>query len=150
MAEFSITLSSIKNSKTVEIKGLGMLTARKLGSGEELELSAKMRRTGKIIDELSKTDFSKLDTSKPEHLKIVQRMAKKFDSLTNELDAIKIFEFNTYKSLLSDDKDGAVVDVIMSTLTDEERAKLFKMIFGEVDQINSPEATVDAEGSKDV
>lgn len=141
MADFSIALNSVRDTRTVNIEGLGVLTARKLGSGEELQISADYRRMGKILDELKGMDFKKFDTSKPEHLKIVKRMAKRADEIGDELEAIKLREFNTYKNLLSDDQGGKLVDIIMNTLTEKERSELFKRIFGEIVPLDTPENT---------
>lgn len=148
MADFSISLSDVQNAKTVEIKGLGDLTVRKLGSGEELDLSAKMRRTGKIIGELSSMDFTKFDTTNPAELKGMEKLAKRAEELSDELDRIKRLEFNTYKQSLSDDQGGKVVDVIMNTLTDKERSELFKRIFGDVSEVTTPNTEVNTEENK--
>jgi len=139
MSEITISLNNIQNIKTVNIEGHGAIHARKLGSGEELDLSAKMRRTGKIIEELSAIDFTKFNTGKPEDLKKVTKIANRAEELSDELEAIKRFEFNTYKNLLSDDKNGKVVDVIMNTLSEKERAALFDQIFGEIKVLETPE-----------
>lgn len=139
MADISISLNNVQNVKTVNIEGLGVIRARRLGSGEELDLSTRMRRTGKILDELSAMDFTKFDTSNPEELKKLKRLTKRAELLSDELDDIKRFEFNTFKRCMSDEKDGEVVDVIMNTLTDRERGELFKQIFGVVKQIDAPD-----------
>src|SRR5690606_36906241 len=125
MADISISLSNIQHVKTVNIEGLGVLKVRKLGAGEDLDLSFKQRRLGKLIEELSKIDFTSLDTSKPSDIKKIEKLAKKAEALGDEIAEIKKFEFETYKRLLSDDKNGEIVDVIMNTLTDQERAELF-------------------------
>jgi vacuolar-type H+-ATPase subunit I/STV1 len=148
MADFSIALSGIRNTRTVNIEGLGVITARRLGSGEELELSAKSRRLGKIFDELGRMDFTKFDTSKPEELKELKKLTDKAEKLYLEVEEIKRFEMSIYRGLLSDDKGGKVVDVIMNTLTDEERGELFKQIFGKSTQVVAPDVET-AEGKSD-
>lgn len=142
MAEISLSLNNIQNVKTVNLEGLGIIKVRKLGSGEELDLSTKMRRTNKILDELSALDFSSFDTSKAEDLKEIQKLTKKAERLSDELDEIKRFEFETYKRLITDEKNGKVVDVIMNTLTDQERGELFSIIFGQVKEVSVPEEPV--------
>lgn len=139
MADISIALNNVQNVKTVNIEGLGVLTVRKLGAGEDLDLSSKMRRLGKVIDELSAIDFSKLDARKPEHLKIIEKESKRAEALSDELAEIKRFEFNMYKRCLSDDQGGKVVDVVMNTLTEQERAALFMEIFGENRKLDVPD-----------
>lgn len=136
MSEMTISLSNIQEVKSVPIKGvdgkvLGVLNARKLGSGEDLDLSQKLRRLNKVIDELTSIDFSGLDATKEEDQKQIEKLSKRASKLSDELSEIKEFEFNTYKKLLSDDQDGKVVDVVMNTLTEAERGKLFMQIFGD-------------------
>lgn len=147
MGDFTIALSSIQNTRTVNIEGLGVITARRLGSGEELELSAKSRRLGKIFDELGSMDFTKFDTSKPEELKELKKLTDKAEKLSLEVEEIKRFEMTIYRGLLSDDKGGKVVDVIMNTLTDQERGELFKQIFGKPAQVDAPDTQTPEENS---
>jgi len=137
--EVNISLNNIRNTKTVNINGVGVIHARKLGAGEQLDLSVKLRRLGKLIQELSKIDFMQFNEANPEDIKKIEKLNKKVESITNEIEDIKRFEFHTYKRCLTDDKNGEVVDVIMNTLTDEERTELFKQIFGEVKPISSTE-----------
>lgn len=149
MAGISIALANIQNIKTVNIEGLGTLYVRRLGAGEELDLSSKLRRLGKLIDELSKIDLSKYDLAKPDDVKRVKKMSARVDEISDEIQGIKAFEFKTYKKCLSDDKNGEVVDVIMNTLTDQERSALFKQIFGEPTQVELDETVVlDREGEE--
>lgn len=140
MADISISLNNIQNIKLVNIEGVGDLTVRRLGAGEELDLSTKQRRLLKLLDELEKVDQSKFDTTKPEELKKLTKLTRRLDVITDEISEIKKFEFNTYKRCLSDNKNGEIVDLIMNTLTDEERAKLFVEIFGNKKEVTAPDA----------
>ncbi len=137
MAEISISLNSIQNIKTVNIEGLGVLHIRKLGSGEDLDLSFKQRRVNKLIDELSNISFVGLDATNPDDIKKIDKLAKKADAIQEEISQIKKDEFDIYKRLLSDDKGGKVVDVIMNTLTPKERAEIFNIAFGEKKQVET-------------
>lgn len=148
MADISISLNSIQNIKTVNIEGLGVLKIRKLGSGEDLDLSFKRRRVNKLIDELSAIDFTSLDTKKPSDLKKMERLSKRADAIQDEIAETKASEFEIYKRLLSDDKGGAVVDVIMNTLTDAERAEIFHIAFGEKKPLEAPEHVVNDDHEK--
>jgi len=148
-ADVNVALNNIQNIKTVNIEGVGTLKVRRMGAGEELDLSRKLRRLGKVIDELSALDFTKYNPSKPEDLKKINKLTKKAESLSEELSEIKKFEFETYKRCMSDDSDGRVVDVIMNTLTDTERAKLFKIVFGKTKQIDTP-GSVKPEEKEDI
>jgi hypothetical protein len=138
----SISLNNIQNIKTVNIEGIGVVKVRRLGAGEDLDLSVKVRRLGKLIDELSAIDFTKYDAKKPEDLKEIEKLTKRAEAISDEVAEIKRFEFETYKRCFSDDKDGALVDVIMNTLTEAERAELFKQIFNEKKQIEAPKTVL--------
>lgn len=139
MADISLSLNNIQNIKTVNIEGVGVIRVRRMGAGEELDLSNKLRRLGKIIDELSAIDFTKHDASKPEDLKKIAKLAKRAEALSDEVTDIKRFEFDTYKRCISDDKNGEVVDLIMNTLTEDERTALFKEIFGIKKPVEAPD-----------
>jgi len=146
MADITISLGNIQNIKTVEIEGLGILKIRKLGSGEDLDLSFKQRRMNKLIDELTSISFVGLDARKPKDVKKIDSLAKKADSIQEEISEIKKSEFELYKSLLSDDKGGKVVDVIMNTLNDKERAEIFNIAFGVKKQVEATDIqTVESE-----
>lgn len=138
----SISLNNIQNIKTVNIEGVGVVKVRRLGAGEDLDLSTKLRRLGKLIDDLNTFDFTKYDAKKPDDLKEIEKLAKKAEAISDEVAEIKKFEFETYKRCLSDDEGGAVVAIIMNTLTEIERAELFKQIFSAKKQIESPEITL--------
>lgn len=139
MADISISLANIQTIKTVNIEGVGVLKARRLGSGEELDLSVKLRRFSNLVNELSAMDFMSLDAEKPDDYKKIQKMKKRASEISEEIEAVKRFELETYRRLLSDDQDGKVVDVIMDTLSDEERTELFKQIFGSKTEMEKPE-----------
>ena len=138
MADISISLNTIQNIKTVHIKGVGVLNVRKLGAGEELDLSFKLRRLNKIVGELNAIDLTKFNSRKPGDLKKITKLSEKIDLLSEEASEIKRAEFDIYKRCLSDDEGGKVVDVIMNTLSDEERAELYRQVFGENKPIESP------------
>lgn len=134
MADISISLSQVQNTKTIELKGLGVLKIRRLGSGEDLDLSFKRRRINRLIDELNSIDFTKLDMKKPADVKKMEKRAKRADEIQDEITEIKKQEFELYKGLLSDEEDGKVVDVVMQRLSDKERAELFRIAFDEKKQ----------------
>lgn len=129
MADISISLSDVQNVKSVEIKDLGTLYIRKLGSGEELDMSVRSRRIDAIIKELSHMDFMQYDSSKPTDVKKIEKLQNRADKLTGELAEIKQHELDMYRRLMSDDKKGAVVDVILNTLSDDERTELIRQAF---------------------
>jgi hypothetical protein len=147
MADISISLNNVQDIRTVHIEGLGVLKVRKTGSGEDLDLSFKRRRVNKLIDELSAIDFSSLDTKKPSDLKKMERLSQRADAIQDEITEIKKLEFEIYKHLLSDDKGGAIVDVVMNTVSDTGRAEIFRRAFAETKPISTLETVVtDSDG----
>ncbi len=126
----SIALNDIQDTRTVNIEGVGVLNIRKLGSGEDLDLSFKQRRFNKLLDELASIDFVGLDATKPSDMKKIKRQSDRAEKIGEEISNIKQSQFEIYKRLLSDDKNGKVVDLIMNTLNDVERAKIFEIAFG--------------------
>ena len=141
MADVSISLSNIQNIKTVNIEGLGLVKARKLGAGEELDLLFKQRRLGKILEELDSLDFTKIDTSKKSGINKAKELSDRIDKLTSEIEEIKKFELETFRRCFTDDKNGEIVETLIQTLTEEERMALFKEIFGERKTLEVPDTT---------
>jgi len=142
MTDISISLNNIQNIKTVNIEGVGIVKVRRLGSGEELDLSSKIRRLGKLIDELSRIDFTVLDANKPEDLAKITKLTRRVEELSDEISAIKESEFEVYKKCFTDDEGGRIVDIIMNTLSEQERAELFRQIFGDVKELDTPDNIV--------
>ena len=145
MTDVSISLSNIVNKKKIRIEEIGDFTVRKMGAGEELDLSKKMRRLGDILDKLEGFDFTKFDMSKPEDVQEVAKLQKQMTKLSDEITDIKRFEFETYKRCFEDDNDGKNVDKLMNELPESARAELFRQIFQEtegvtVDKAVTPEA----------
>jgi hypothetical protein len=134
MADISISLSQVQNTKTIELKGLGVIKIRRLGSGEDLDLSFKRRRINRLIDELNSIDFASLDMKKPADVKKMEKRAKRAEEIQGEIADIKQQEFDLYKGLLSDEKGGEIVETVMRVLSDSERAKLFQIAFDEKKQ----------------
>lgn len=146
-ADVSFLLNTLQNIKTVEINGVGLIRVRKLGTGEELTLSLKMRRADKITEELIELSKRRLDSSTPEGMKSVKRVNKRVDSLSEELIELKKFQYDAYKACLSDESNGKVVDIIMDTLSEEARAAFLRQVFGAKNQVESQEAIKPDEGS---
>jgi len=129
--QITISLSNIRNTKSVLIEGIGTFTVRRLGSGEQLDLSLKARRIDEIINELNDVNFTKYDLAKPAHRKKVVELEKYIEALSKELTTIKTDELNLYKACFVDEDNGKKVDELIDSLTDMERAVLFENIFGE-------------------
>lgn len=149
MADITISLNNIRNVKTLYVDGIGGFTVRKLGAGEELDLSDRLRRLGAILNELSKIDFSKYDSTKPEDIKKLNKIQKRAEKLTQEVNEIQRFELETYKRCFEDDNNGKNVDLLIDSLSAQDRSELFKQIFDpikpiEVDKKESVKTKTDA------
>lgn len=120
----SIALSNIQNIRTVNIEPYGVFKVRKLGAGEELDMSAKLRRLNEILKELRSFDVTP-DTDE----KTVLEYQNKSDKLLNEISAIKRFEYDTYRGLFEDEDGGKSVKRLFKVMDEETRAEVFRQIF---------------------
>lgn len=145
MADISISLNNIRNTKTLFIEGIGGFTVRKLGAGEELDLSDKMRRLGQVYGELQKIDFSKYDTTNKEDLKEIEKIGKRAEELSDEINEIQRFELETYKRCFTADKDPKDVDTLIDQLSVEDRTNLFKRLFDPIKTVQAPESVSEPE-----
>lgn len=141
MSEINISITNIRKTKRVLIEGIGTFTVRKLGAGEELDLSDKLRRLGAILDELKAIDFSKYENATEEHIAELNAIHKRADKLTKEIHQIQRFELDTYAKCFSDDNGGKDVKVLLDTLSAEDRSALFQTIFKPVIPVAKPEQT---------
>lgn len=131
MAEISISLSNVQNIKTVNIEGLGVFKVRRLGPGEEYDLSTKRRRLTKIADEMVKikAEIDKLDDAAKEAY--AQSELPKIDKLSDEIAQIQMNELDVYKRCFTDDDEGKKTNELINMLTADERMKLYSQIFDE-------------------
>lgn len=131
MADITISLSNVHNIKRVKIDPIGVFEVRKMGAGEELDLSDKLRRLNEIIEELTAIDFNKINMNKPtkKDIKAMEALTKKADALMEEINDIKRFELETYSRCFNDNADGVNTKKLLDSLSDEDRAELFKQIF---------------------
>lgn len=137
----NISLGNIQNIKEVYIEELGKtIRIRRLGAGEELDLSAKMRRLGKIVDELSNIDFTVLDAAKEKDRKEIEKLSKRAEKLSYEITEIKQFELDTFSKCLTDSEGGKVVKELLNMLSDEDRSEFFRQAFDTTTIIEAPEA----------
>lgn len=129
MADFQIALQNIQNIKTVDIEGVGLFRVRKLGAGEELDLSSKLRRLMEIAKKLEALKIDEIDATTKEGQERFAQVSEKVDKYSAEIGEIKKFELETYKKCFVDENNGENVDFLINALSDEERTKLFDMIF---------------------
>jgi protein tyrosine/serine phosphatase len=128
----SISLSNVKNIKTVNIEGIGVFQVRKLGAGAELDLSDKLRRLDKIVGIVKSLDFTSHDPTTEEGKAELEKIQAKAIKLMDEVGEIRRFELETYKSCFTDDNNGKNTKKLFDILSDEERVELFKQIFNPV------------------
>lgn len=131
--EITISLSNIRKVKRAKI-GDTVFTVRKLGAGEELELSANMRRAGVLIDSFNKMRKKMLEQSEEEkaNTKELTKLAKKMDKFTEELHEIQLFQYESYLKIFDDGtKDQAKTKELLSSLSIDERDELLKQIWAE-------------------
>lgn len=130
MAELSISLSNIQNIKTVHIEELGDFKVRRLGPGEEYDLSMKRRRLVKIADQMKaiKKEIEAVEDAKEKDAVATSKM-EEIDQLTDEITQIQKFELDTYKKCFTDDADGKNTETLINSLTSDERLKLYATIF---------------------
>jgi len=131
MADITISLSNVHNIKKVKIDPIGVFEVRKMGAGEELDLSDKLRRLNEIVEELNGIDFNKINITNPtkKDIKNMEGLTKQADSLMEEINEIKRFELATYARCFNDNADGKNTKILLDSLSDEDRAELFKQIF---------------------
>lgn len=129
MAELTISLSNIQNIKTVNITGLGVFRVRRIGPGEEYDLSMKRRRLVKIAAEMVrlKSDMDKLSGAEREEF--ASKALPQIDKLSNEIVDIQKYELDTYKRCFTDDDNGKKTEELINSLTVDERLKLYSLIF---------------------
>lgn len=130
MAELSISLSNVQNIKTVNIEGLGVFKVRRLGPGEEYDLSTKRRRLMKISQEMVKIK-KKIDNVPGESEKeaLALKNLDYINKLSDEITDIQKYELDAYKRCFTDDSNGEKTEKLINSLTDDERLKLYSMIF---------------------
>lgn len=148
MADISISLNNIRNTRTLYVDGIGGFTVRKLGAGEELDLSDRMRRLGIILKELQSIDFTKFDQTKTEDLKELEKIRKRAEKLSDEVNEIQRFELETYKRCFTADKDPKKVDVLINQLSIEDRSNLFKQMFDPIVPVEAPESVSEVDKEK--
>lgn len=141
MSDVNISITNIRKTKRVLIEGIGTFTVRKLGAGEELDLSDKLRRLGDILTELKAIDFTKYESATEEHVKELNAIRKRAEKLTKEVHQIQRFELDTYTKCFTDDNDGKDVKILLDTLSAEDRSALFQTIFKPVVPVANPEKT---------
>lgn len=145
MADISISLNNIRNTKTLFVEDLdASFVVRKLGAGEELDLSDKMRRLGVILGELQSIDFTGFDLTKEEDIKELEKIRKRASKLSDEVNDIQRFELETYKRCFTSEKGEEMVSKLLNELSVDDRSNLFKQLFDTVKPLETKEDATNA------
>lgn len=144
MADITISLSNVHNVKKVHIDEIGDFKVRKMGAGEELDLSDKLRRLNEIIEELNDLDFTGINLAKPTKKDITElkRLTNRSEKLMEEINVIKRFELEAYAKCFDDGGDGSKTKELLDSLSDEDRSALLNAIFGKAKIVEVPEEPV--------
>lgn len=130
MSDITISLSNIQNIKTVNITGLGVFKVRRLGAGEEYDLSTKRREIAKAVREMMKINSDmNLITDEAEQEKFATKNLPKIDKLQQKVSKLQNEELEAYKRCFTDDNGGKNTDKLIDVLSPEERIKLYDAIF---------------------
>lgn len=130
MSDITISLSNIQNIKTVNITGLGVFKVRRLGAGEEYDLSTKRREIAKAVREMMKINSDmNLITDEAEQEKFATKNLPKIDKLQQKVSRLQNEELEAYKRCFTDDNGGKNTDKLIDILSPEERVKLYEAIF---------------------
>lgn len=109
----SISSNDLGTRKRVKIDGIDF-TVRKLGAGEELDLSQIARQTLKLLERLSDNKEWK-------------------DSDSLEFDGLKKKSLEIYAKTFDDGGDGSKSDELVKRLSDEERNNIYRQVFPKVE-----------------
>lgn len=146
MADLTIGLNNIKHFKTVKIEDIGVFRVRKLGSGEELDLSRESRKLTKLLTELNSMNIGNINLKTKKGQAELKKKETRITEITDEMNRIKEFELDTYRQCFEDENNGKDVDKLIKLLTDEERLDLFRQIFDPPIIVKTPE-TAESEDS---
>src|SRR6478736_5683739 len=103
MSDLQISLKNIRNTKSLYVEDMKTtFQVRRLGAGEELDLSKKLRRLNEIMIELQSIKIEPKDNPTEEETKALEKVAKKIQKLSDEISEIKEYEFNTHVKLFDD------------------------------------------------
>ena len=146
----TINLNDIREVVEVTI-GDHVYNVRRMGSGEELELSASNRRTMNLMDEatklqvkfqeLSKTPESELDQ------KEVDKLVKKMDKVTGGIRAEQEYQSEAFVKLFDDGEDGSKSRELLNSFSHNEKQKLIEQVFSQKEVLDASKAKYAGNGS---
>lgn len=148
----TINLNDVREVVEVTI-GDHVYNVRRMGSGEELEASASMRRAGELIGNISRLQAQYLKaTSDPDNIdeKEMDKLTKKVQKAADSLEAEQLYQFNAYVKLFDDGGDGSKSRELLSMLSHEDRKKLLEDIFSQKEVLDASKANDAENGSESV
>ena len=128
----TIDLNNIREVVDVTI-GDHVYKVRRMGSGEELELSASNRRTIELMDKatrLHKRFLELADTPEDDiDQQEVDKLTKQMNKVTKDIRTEQDFQSEAFVKLFDDGGDGSKSRELLSSLAIEDKSKLLQTIF---------------------
>lgn len=143
----TINLQDIRETVEVTI-GKDVFNVRRMGSGEELELSASNRRTFDLMDEAIKLKekFQKLSSVPENELdsKEVDKLVKEMDKVTTSIRDEQLYQAEAFVKLFDDGSDGTKSRALLNSFPNDEKSKLIQSIFEQKEVLEATEKASEA------
>ena len=146
----TINLNDIREVVEVTI-GDHVYKVRRMGAGEELDLSASNRRTFEAMERATKLQkkFMELSATPEEELdqKEVDKLVKQMDKVTAEIRNEQEYQAEAFVKLFDDGGDGSKSRELLKSFSHSEKQKLLEQIFAQkevLDTQKSEEASTEA------
>lgn len=142
-----LTISLNDIIETVKVKiGDDIFTVRRMGGGEELNLSQLMSHSSKLIDEASKLQTTFIELSASDEKKIppkkLKTMTTRLNDITTELNTLQEKQLSAYIGLFDDGGDGSKSRNLLEKSTLPKIKELIAQIFeqAELEKLKTTEA----------
>lgn len=149
----TINLNDIREVVEVTI-GDHVYNVRRMGSGEELDLSASNRRTFEAMDKAVKLQkkFTELSSTPEEELdqKEVDKLVKQMDKVTAEIRKEQEYQSEAFVKLFDDGGDGSKSRELLKSFSHDEKQKLLEQIFSQKEVLDASKANDAENGSESV
>lgn len=144
----TIDLNQIRETVEVTI-GDHVFNVRRMGSGEELELSASNRRTFELMNKASKLQKQFLELAETPEDKLdqkeIDKMVKQMDKVTADIRSEQDYQSEAFVKLFDDGGDGSKSRELLKTLSNDEKSKLLQSIFEQKTVLDSQKESEDSE-----
>jgi hypothetical protein len=149
----TINLNDIREVAEVTI-GDHVYKVRRMGAGEELDLSASNRRTFEAMERANKLQkkFMELSATPEEELdqKEVDKLVKQMDKVTAEIRKEQEYQSEAFVKLFDDGGDGSKSRELLKSLSHNEKQKLLEQIFSQKEVLDASKANDAENGSESV